>query len=129
MSALLTTIQLLLRHLSVSVLLILFSAISAYAEQKFGGHIKYQVTHSEYDFDDVQTLFTGDTLTDHETDGRLTYELQSGAWQLLLHGEGLITAGDRLAGDSALGSGGALFPVVRLPDDSVRLMDLTGEFS
>jgi hypothetical protein len=113
------------RRLLFALLLV---AASANADEwKFGGHAKYQFTHTDFRADDLNAVVGDDPAQDHDLDLRLKAERRSGAWDAAVHYELLATRGDSTATRrllAALGIAGST-AAGGLPDDRRRLFDLT----
>jgi hypothetical protein len=94
---------------------------------KFGGHVKYQYTHTDYRADDIYAVFGDDPARDHGLDLRLKAENRRGPWDFAAHYELLALNGDTLAARRNVVAAGIPFTgvVSGLPDDSRRLFDLT----
>lgn len=96
---------------------------------KFGGHVKYQYTYTDYRSDDINAVFGNDPARDHGFDLRLKAENRTGPWDFAAHYELLAVSGDTL--ESRRRIAGAGIPVVStvngLPDDRRKLFDLTHE--
>jgi hypothetical protein len=93
---------------------------------KFGGHLKYQYTQSDYRADDLIAVFD-DPARDHGLDLRLKAENRRGPWDFAAHYELLALNGDTLAARRSVAAAGIPFTgaVSGLPDDRRRLFDLT----
>jgi hypothetical protein len=94
---------------------------------KFGGHLKYQYTQSDYRADDLIAVFGDDPARDHGLDLRLKAENRRGPWDFAAHYELLALNGDTLAARRSVAAAGIPFTgaVSGLPDDRRRLFDLT----
>jgi hypothetical protein len=94
---------------------------------KFGGHVKYQYTHTVYRADDIFAVFGDDPASDHGLDLRLKAEDRRGPWDFAAHYEVLALNGDTLAARRNIAAAGFPFTgtVSGLPDDRRRLFDLT----
>jgi hypothetical protein len=94
---------------------------------KFGGHVKYQYTHTDYRADDIYAVFGDDPARDHGLDLRLKAENRRGPWDFAAHYELLALNGDTLAARRNVVAAGIPFTgvVSGLPDDRRRLFDLT----
>lgn len=104
------------------------AGVAAQADDaKFGGHVKYQVTHTDYRADDVFAVFGDDPARDHGLDLRLKAENRRGPWDFAAHYELLALGGDTLAARRSVAAAGFPFTgaVSGLPDDRRRLFDLT----
>jgi hypothetical protein len=104
------------------------AAVPALADDwKFGGHVKYQYTHTDYRADDIYAVFGDDPARDHGLDLRLKAENRRGPWDFAAHYELLALNGDTLAARRNVVAAGIPFTgvVSGLPDDSRRLFDLT----
>jgi len=97
----------------------------------FGGHVKYQYTHTDYRSDDIYAVFGGDPAQDHGLDLRLKAENRSGPWDFVAHYELLAVYGDTLDARRSLAAAGFPFTGAAsgLPDDRRRLFDLTHEIT
>jgi hypothetical protein len=93
---------------------------------KFGGHLKYQYTHSDR-ADDIFAVFGDDPARDHGLDLRLKAEDRRGPWDFAAHYELLALHGDTLAARRSIAAAGIPFtgPLSGLPNDDRRLFDLT----
>lgn len=101
------------------------------ADWKFGGHVKYQFTHSDYRADDLSTVFGDDPAHDHNLDLRLRVESRHGPWDFAAHYELLVVYGDTLDARRSLAAAGIPLTGAMngLPDDRRRLFDLTHEIT
>jgi hypothetical protein len=112
------------------VIVLLLAAAPAVADNwKFGGHIKYQYTYTDYRADDINAVFGGDPARDQNLDLRLKVENRTGPWDFAADYELLAIAGDTLEARRRMAEAGV--PMIRtvtgLPDDSRQLFDLTHE--
>jgi hypothetical protein len=100
-------------------------------DEIFGGHIKYQYTHTDYRADDIYAVFGDDPARDHALDLRLKAENRRGPWDFAAHYELLALNGDTLAARRAFAAAGFPFTgtLSGLPDDRRRLFDLTHAFT
>jgi hypothetical protein len=117
-------------HLSRLTLLCVLALAAAPAladDWKFGGHVKYQYTHTDYRADDIRAVFGDDPARDHDLDLRLKAEDRRGPWDFAVHYELLALNGDTLATRRNIAAAGFPFTgtVSGLPDDRRRLFDLT----
>lgn len=98
---------------------------------KFGGHLKYQFSSTNYQPGDVAALYGDDPAQDHTLDGRLKAEWRRRGWDFAAHYEVLALYGDSLETRRAMAAAGLPFAgsASGLPDDRQRLFDLTGDFS
>jgi hypothetical protein len=105
----------------------LASAPVAADDGKFGGHVKYQYTHTDYRADDLIAVFGDDPARDHGLDLRLKAENRRGPWDFAAHYELLAVNGDTLDARRGVAAAGIPFTgaVSGLPDDRRRLFDLT----
>ncbi len=104
----------------------------AYADEwEFRGHLKYQLTQTMYERDDLYAAYGDDGPTDHEIDFRLNAEKRRGRWDVRMHYELLALGGDSLETRWALSAAGLLprASVTGLPSDDRRLFDLTDEIT
>lgn len=94
---------------------------------KFGGHVKYQYTHSDYRADDIFAAFGDDPTRDHGLDLRLKAEDHRGSWDFVAHYELLALNGDTLDARRRIAMAGIPLTGTAsgLPDDRRRLFDLT----
>ena len=96
---------------------------------KFGGHVKYQYTYTDYRPDDINAVFGNDPARDHGLDLRLKAENRTGPWDFAVHYELLAVGGDTLESRRRIAAAG--IPVAGtvngLPDDRRQLFDLTHE--
>ncbi|HYA37035.1 MAG TPA: hypothetical protein VEI74_02010 [Candidatus Methylomirabilis sp.] len=96
---------------------------------KFGGHVKFQYTYTDFRPDDINAVFGGDPAHDQNLDLRLNAENRTGPWEYVAHYELLAVAGDTLEARRRMAAAGV--PLIRtvsgLPDDSRQLFDLTHE--
>ena len=97
-------------------------------DSNFSGHTKYQLSHFEYDSDQLLAVLGPDTATDHTLDIRGNSEFSWENFDAVFHGELLASGGDSFEANrqirESLGfmSGG-------LPDDRTRLFDLTTDIN
>lgn len=94
---------------------------------RFGGHVKYQYTYTDYRADDLAALYGEDPAQDNSLDLRLKGDGRQAPWDFSAHYELLAVAGDSVATRRALGALG-FGPDDRtrgLPDDRRQLFDLT----
>ena len=96
-------------------------------DEIFGGHIKYQYTHTDYRADDIFAMFGDDPARDHALDLRLKAEDRRDSWDFAAHYELLALNGDTLATRRNIAAAGFPFTgtLSGLPDDRRRLFDLT----
>lgn len=96
---------------------------------KFGGHIKYQYTYSDYRTDDINAVFGNDPARDQGLDLRFKAEKRAGPWDFAADYELLAVAGDTLEARRRMAAAGVPFTgtVSGLPDDRRQLFDLTHE--
>ncbi len=101
------------------------------SDWKFGGHVKYQYTYTDFRSDDSYAVFGHDPARDHGLDLRLMAENRTGPWDFAAHYELLAVSGDTLEARRRIAVAGAPFagPVSGLPDDRRRLFDLTHEIT
>lgn len=94
---------------------------------KFGGHVKYQFTHSDYRADDLYAVFGDDPARDHGLDLRLKAEDRHDSWDFTAHYELLALNGDTLDARRRIAVAGIPLTGTAsgLPDDRRRLFDLT----
>ena len=94
---------------------------------KFGGHVKYQYTLTDYRSDDISAVFGADPARDHGLDLRLKAENRTGPWDYTAHYELLAVQGDTPAARRDIAAAGFSFTGTAsgLPDDRRRLFDLT----
>lgn len=112
------------------IFVLLLSAVPAKADDwKFGGHVKYQYTQTDYRADDISAVLGRDPARDHGLDMRLKAETRQGPWDFVAHYELLAVAGDTLETRRRLATTGVpvVGPVTGLPDDRRQLFDLTHE--
>jgi len=112
------------------LLVVLFAAAPVIADDwKFGGHVKFQYTYTDYRPDDINAVFNGNPAHDQSLDLRLKAENRTGPWEYVAHYELLAVAGDTLEARNRMAAAGApLYRTVSgLPDDSRQLFDLTRE--
>lgn len=104
---------------------------AAAGDWKFGGHLKYQFTSTNYQSGDVAAIYGDDPAQDHTLDGRLKAEWRRHGWDFAAHYEVLALNGDSLETRRAIITAGlpASGNVSGLPDDRQRLFDLTDDFS
>ncbi len=93
----------------------------------FGGHVKYQYTHTDYRADDIFAAFGDDPARDHALDLRLKAENRRDAWDFTAHYELLALNGDTLDARRRIAVAGIPLTgtVSGLPDDRRQLFDLT----
>lgn len=100
---------------------------AAPAAWRFGGHVKYQYTYTDYRADDLNAVLGADPARDQGLDVRLKADGVNGPWDFAAHYEFLATQGGTLAARRRAAALG--FPVTGsitgLPDDRRRLFDLT----
>jgi hypothetical protein len=108
-------------------LVVLVAAPAPADDEIFGGHIKYQYTHTDYRADDISAVFGDDPARDHALDLRLKAEHRRDSWDFTAHYELLALQGDTPATRRAIAAAGLPFTgtVSGLPDDRRRLFDLT----
>jgi hypothetical protein len=96
---------------------------------KFGGHVKFQYTYTDYRSDDINTVFGNNPARDQNLDLRLKAENRTGPWDFAAHYELLAVAGDSMEARRRMAAAGVpLYRTVSgLPDDSRQLFDLTRE--
>ncbi|GMR03748.1 MAG: hypothetical protein BMS9Abin22_251 [Gammaproteobacteria bacterium] len=113
----------------LAVFFFMFMAAANANGWRFGGHLKYQYTHTDYRSDDVNAVFGGDPVQDHELDFRVKAENRTGPWDITAHYEFLAIGGDTLQTRRAFSAAGLLSSgmITGLPDDRRRLFDLTEE--
>lgn len=100
------------------------------ATPKVGGHIKYQLTTTDYRKDDAYAVFGDDPAHDQGFELRLKAEGRRGPWDGVVHYELLAVAGDTLDARRRLAPLGFLTGTATgLPDDRRRLFDLTDEIT
>jgi hypothetical protein len=99
----------------------------AVADWKFGGHVKYQYTYTDYRADDLSAVLGADPAQDQGLDVRLKADGGSGPWDATAHYEFLAAQGDSLAARRRAAALGLPVngSVTGLPDDRRRLFDLT----
>ena len=113
---------------------LLFWVVAAQPAQaegwKYGGHLKYQYTFTDYRANDVAALLGDDPANDHSFDGRLKAEWRGRGFDFVAHYEVLALVGDSVETRRALNAAGLQrsATVNGLPDDRQRLFDLTDEF-
>jgi len=97
---------------------------------KYGGHLKYQYTFTNYRANDVAALLGDDPANDHSVDARLKAEWRGRGFDFSAHYEVLALAGDSVATRRTLATAGLLLSgnATGLPDDRHRLFDLTDDF-
>jgi hypothetical protein len=97
---------------------------------RFGGHVKYQITTTDYRKDDAYAAFGDDPARDQGFELRLKAEGRRGPWDGVAHYELLAVAGDTLEARRRLALLGLLTGTdTGLPDDRRRLFDLTDEIT
>ncbi len=103
------------------------SVPAAASDWNFGGHVKYQYTHTDRRSDDINAVFGSDPAHDHGLDLRLKAENRTGPWDFTAHYELLAVSGDTLAARRRIAAAGVPVAgtVSGLPDDRRRLFDLT----
>ena len=108
------------------LLLLLLLPCPAQADPwKFGGHLKYELTASDYPANNVFALASTSHPFDHYLDFRYKAEKSTGNWNYQVHYEILGLYGDTAKALSTLTSVPSLSIV---PNDSKRLFDLTQAF-
>ena len=116
----------------IIVLILCAASCCAYADEwEFRGHLKYQLTQSMYERDDLNAVYGDDDPTDHEIDFRLNAENRWDRWDARIHYELLALGGDSMETRRALYAAGLLpsESVTGLPSDDRRLFDLTDEIT
>ena len=110
---------------------LLAAAPAMAADWKFGGHVKYQYTYTDFRTDDINAVFGADPARDQNLDLRLMAESHAEPWDFVAHYELLAVAGDTLEARQRMAAAGVpLFRTVSgLPDDSRQLFDLTHELT
>ena len=110
----------------------LFSTTSLAAAEgwQFGGHLKYQLSSTDFESGDVAALYGDDPARDQAFDARLKAEWRQHGWEFAAHYEVLALNGDALETRRALRTLGLLASgsASGLPDDRQRLFDLTDDF-
>jgi hypothetical protein len=117
-----------IRHGRALLCVMVLAATPALADDgKFGGHVKYQYTHTDYRTDDVFAVFGDNPAHDHGLDLRLKAENRRGPWDFAAHYELLAVNGDTLAARRSVAAAGIPFAGTEsgLLDDRRRLFDLT----
>jgi len=107
------------------VLFLLLPSLVQADEWKFGGHLKYEITGSNYPANNVFTLASTAHPFDHYLDFRYKAEKSSGNWNYQVHYEILGLYGDTAKALKTLPSIPGLSLV---PNDSIRLFNLTQAF-
>ena len=121
-----------MRCLIAMLILLCAGRCCAYADEwEFRGHLKYQLTQTMYERDDLSAVYGDDSPTDHEIDFRLNAEKRWGRWDVRIHYELLALGGDSLETRRGLSAAGLLpqASVTGLPSDDRRLFDLTDEIT
>lgn len=96
---------------------------------EFGGHLKYQLSSTNFTSGDVAALYGNDPARDQALDGRLKSEWRSRGWDFAAHYEVLTLSGDSVETRRALSAVGLLaVGSSGLPDDRARLFDLSDDF-
>ena len=116
-------------RLALIVALVLTSPAGVAEGWEYGGHLKYQITYTDYRELDTAALFGNDPAHDQSAEGRLKAEWRGRGFDFAAHYEVLALAGDSLKTRRALATAGLLASgtVSGLPDDRHRLFDLTDE--
>ena len=96
-------------------------------DSTFSGHTKYQLTHSEYDSEELLAMLGPDTATDHSLDIRANAEFYQDKFEFVTNAELLTVGGDSFEAREALRRALSLAGAT-LPDDRTRLFDLTADF-
>lgn len=112
---------------SALLLLLGLCSMASHADPwQFSGHIKYQLSHTDYDNNDLFRQFGDSPAIDHEIDLRLKAEKRWGKWDTQIHYQLLAITGDTVESRRVLAP---LLPAFAsnplLPDDSRRWFDLT----
>jgi len=111
----------------LAVLIALATPARAFADDwQFGGHLKYQLTASEYKPQNIFAIYGPTDPLDHYFDARLKADKKSGRWHYSIHYEVLGLYGDTVQTLKALPSLPGLSPV---PKDDRRLLNLSQPFS
>ena len=95
---------------------------------EFGGHLKYQLSSTNFSSRDVAALYGDDPAHDQALEGRLKAEWRGRGFDLAAHYEVLMLNGDSVETRRALGVAGLLTDRTELPDDRMRLFDLSDDF-
>lgn len=96
---------------------------------EFGGHLKYQLSSTNFTSSDVAALYGDDPAHDQALDARLKSEWRGRGWDFAAHYEVLTLSGDSVETRRALGGLGLLNSSGSgLPDDHERLLDLSDDF-
>lgn len=93
---------------------------------QFGGHLKYQLTASEYSPENIFAIYGKPNPLDHYFDARLKADKKTDRWHYTVHYEVLGLYGDTIQTLKALPSLPGLSPV---PNDDRRLLNLSQAFS
>lgn len=116
-------------RLVVSILCLVATSLPslATADWKFGGHVKYQYTYTDYRADDLNAVLGDDPARDQGLDVRLKADGTAGPWDATVHYELLAAQGDSLDARRRAAALGVVSAgtVTGLPDDRRRLFDLT----
>ena len=95
---------------------------------EFGGHLKYQLSVTNFSSRDVAALYGDDPARDQALEGRLKGEWRGSGWDFAAHYEVLTLSGDSVETRRALSVAGLLIDRTGLPDDRTRLFDLSDDF-
>jgi hypothetical protein len=116
--------------LSLVAALVMMSLPGQAEDWKYGGHLKYQYTFTNYRAGDVAAIFGEDPASDHSFDGRLKAEWRGRGFDFAAHYEALALVGDSVMTRRALAAAGLSTSGTAsgLPDDRHRLFDLTDDF-
>ena len=93
-----------------------------------GGHLKYQLSSTNFTSGDVAALFGDDPAHDQALEGRLKGEWRGRGWDFAAHYEVLTLSGDAVETRRALSAAGVWSGSTGLPDDRTRLFDLSDDF-
>ncbi len=104
--------------------LLLLCAASTSAEVRFGGHLKYEPSLTDYRSNDLAAVYGDDPARDQNLDLRLKLEARGGGFDASVHYEVLGIAGDAAAVQRRTAAAG-LASGDLLPGDARRLLDLT----
>lgn len=110
------------------VSLLVASSTAAAEGWELGGHLKYQLSSTNYSSRDVAALNGDDPTRDQTVDGRVKSEWRGRGWDFAAHYEVLTLSGDSVETRRALSVAGLLTDRTGLPDDQLRLFDLSDDF-
>jgi hypothetical protein len=116
-------------HLAFAACALMVAPCARAEDWKFGGHLKYQYSFTDYRAGDAVAAYGEDPANDHSMDARFKLERRANDWDFAAHYEVLALAGDFVETRRALAAGGlaGAGTVSGLPDDRHRLFDLSDD--